>query len=60
MKVGDKVTIYNDPITKQSVEGEAYLREFVFDSGKSEFWNVSFIRRDGTLEHNCQRTILKS
>lgn len=61
MKTGDKVTIYSDPITKTDIEGEAYLKEFVFKTGKdSEIWNVSFIRKDGTLEHACQRTIFAS
>lgn len=58
MKTGDKVKIYDDPMTKQSLEGEAYLKEFVFRTGKeSEIWNVEFLRKDGSREHACQRTI---
>lgn len=58
MTKGEMVKVYDDPITKQSLEGEARLKEFVYKTGPvSEIWNVEFKRKDGSFEHACQRTI---
>ena len=44
MEVGDKVTIYQDPITKQKEEGKATLVKFLSkdDDFGTEDWEVGF------------------
>lgn len=43
MKKGDIVTIYQDPLTKQEVEGQAQLREHEYDHRNLEYWQVRFL-----------------
>lgn len=43
MKKGDIVTIYQDPLTKQEVEGQARLVKFINDGGEFECWKVKFL-----------------
>jgi len=44
MKSGDIVKIYEDPVTKQKLEGEAKLNHFIAKIGLNiERWQVIFI-----------------
>ena len=60
MKRGDKITIYQDPITEQDFEGIAFLitplsfNEGCFDGRKLERWLVKF----ASDLYVCERTIL--
>ena len=43
MKKGDTVTIYQDPLTKKNVEGQARLLKFIKEAHELEFWQVKFL-----------------
>jgi hypothetical protein len=42
LRIGDKVTIYEDPVTKEKPEGKATLRELYRRHGESTYWRVEF------------------
>lgn len=42
IRIGDKVTIYEDPVTKQKPEGQAILRELYQRRGNDTVWRVEF------------------
>lgn len=56
MKEGDKVMIFQDPITQKKLEGEAILiahldmRPLEIDGGRLEYWEVQFIAENGQVE----------
>ncbi len=55
MKVHEKVTIYEDPITEQKPEGKAILLHKVMELADNlERWKVCFEGEDGTV---YERTI---
>lgn len=43
MKLGDTITIYNDPITKKQPEGEAKLLRLISEEKNQDFWKVKFL-----------------
>ena len=43
LNIGDIVTVYTDPCTKQNPEGPADLREFLGNDDGFEEWLVHFI-----------------
>ena len=46
MKVGDEVTIYEDPLTCQKAEGKGRLIQKLQDNGEMEYWCVAFLSGD--------------
>jgi hypothetical protein len=42
LKCGDKVMIYEDPVTKEKPEGQATLRELYRSVGTLTIWRVVF------------------
>lgn len=52
MKKGDRVMIYEDPITRQHPEGPAILIKKI----EGDYWKVSFINEPGKT---YERTVLE-
>jgi hypothetical protein len=46
MKTGDIVTIYEDPVTCQKIEGDAELLELLMDDTTMQYWHVRFKNGD--------------
>lgn len=42
LRIGDKVTVYEDPVTKEKPEGQATLRELYQRRGNYLVWRVEF------------------
>jgi len=61
MKKGDKVTIYEDPITKERLEGEAILVKLIdedcgrWEEGTMQRWKVRFLNE---IMNEFERSIL--
>lgn len=55
MKKGDKVMIYEDPVTQLKPEGEAKLIKKIEEHHGMEYWVVNFLS-DG---YDVQRSIKK-
>ena len=56
-KKGEAVFIYDDPITKKSLEGLALLNKFLGYKGDLEWWEVRFIQDYFIEEEKYQRFI---
>jgi hypothetical protein len=54
-RVGQQVTIYEDPYTRVKPEGEAVLRELYRESGNETYWRVEFISEPGAY---YERTVV--
>jgi hypothetical protein len=55
MKVGDVVTIYEDPLTEKKPEGKGKLQRLILDDGDRELWEIIFYPSGD----NCNRWIKK-
>lgn len=54
LKSGDKVKIYQKPLTEEEFEGEAVLVNQIIahENDKMEYWEVRFYSRDWTETYN--------
>jgi len=56
MKIGDTVTIYDDPITEKMAVGKARLQKHISNCGSIdgdilELWDVHFLDDDDSKSH---------
>jgi hypothetical protein len=48
LKKGDIVEVYEDPITREKLEGKARLHEFHFTTNDGlEYWEIEFLNEPG-------------